>query len=179
MREIKQVVLHSSASRWGSATVIRNWHLAKGWADIGYHVIIGNGYPNSRSAPDAFVAEALGAVWRGRDLDGDGDVFEHVGAQAYGINETSIGVCLIGDGDFKEAQLIAAHGAVARICKMFDLGPEAVLGHRETPYEQKRAPEKRKKCPQTDCHAFRLGVRRALQVLEAADIVESMGRTIH
>lgn len=67
------------------AKEIRKWHTdappaGRGWADIGYH----------------FVIRRNGVVEDGRDLDGDGDIFEEVGAHTVGYNQNSIGICMVG-----------------------------------------------------------------------------------
>jgi N-acetyl-anhydromuramyl-L-alanine amidase AmpD len=69
------VVLHHSASRDVPAAEIHAWHLAKGWAGIGYH----------------FVIRRNGSVERGRPLDMIG---AHAGPE---VNGSSIGICLTGD----------------------------------------------------------------------------------
>jgi N-acetylmuramoyl-L-alanine amidase len=62
------------------AEEIRAWHKQKGWQDIGYH----------------FVVRRDGTLETGRDIDGDGDILEEVGAHALGYNANSIGICLAG-----------------------------------------------------------------------------------
>ena len=60
---------------------IRRWHVEeRGWDDIGY----------------ANVIRRDGTIELGRDLDGDGDVADEIGAHAAGFNAQSIGVCLVG-----------------------------------------------------------------------------------
>jgi N-acetylmuramoyl-L-alanine amidase len=69
------IVLHHSASADVPAAEIHRWHLARGWAGIGYHFVIRNN----------------GDIERGRPL-------EAVGAHAGpGVNGNSIGICLTGD----------------------------------------------------------------------------------
>lgn len=83
MREVNQIIVHSSATRPDQdvdAAMIRRWHLNRGWSDIGYH----------------YVIKRNGLVELGRDLDGDGNVNEEVGAHAFGFNQNSIGICMIG-----------------------------------------------------------------------------------
>lgn len=70
------IVVHCSATGPGQrigAADIREWHLAKGWSDIGYN----------------FVVRRDGAVELGRDL-------QEVGAHVAGHNSTSVGVCMVG-----------------------------------------------------------------------------------
>lgn len=70
------------------ADTIRGWHTAKppkgrGWKDIGYHWVI----PRD------------GSLENGRDLDGDGDIFEEIGAHTAGYNTDSLSICLVGGVD--------------------------------------------------------------------------------
>ena len=76
MREINKVILHCSDTIEGAhidVETIRQWHLARGWNDIGYH----------------YVIYLDGTIAKGRDLD-------IVGAHCRGNNQDSIGVCYIG-----------------------------------------------------------------------------------
>ena len=43
MRKIRKIIIHCSATPEGKdidAEEIRQWHLDKGWRDIGYHYVI-------------------------------------------------------------------------------------------------------------------------------------------
>ena len=74
-KSTRLIVLHHSASPDVSAAEIHAWHLARGWAGIGYH----------------FVIRKNGTIERGRPL-------ETIGAHAGpGVNGHSIGICLCGD----------------------------------------------------------------------------------
>ena len=82
-RKVNLIIIHCSDTYDHldiGATEIREWHLARGWADIGYH----------------FVITRDGTIENGRDVDGDGDIFEEVGAHTYGYNQNSIGICMVG-----------------------------------------------------------------------------------
>jgi len=79
MREINKIIVHCSATPEGrdvSTDEIRQWHLDRGWSDIGYH----------------FVVELDGTVCDGRPV-------EKSGAHTQGHNKDSIGVCYIGGVD--------------------------------------------------------------------------------
>jgi len=69
------IVLHHSASPDVPAAEIHAWHLARGWAGIGYH----------------FVIREYGNIERGRPMEAIG---AHAGP---GVNGYSIGICLCGD----------------------------------------------------------------------------------
>lgn len=71
-----RIVVHCSATRPTldiGAARIREWHLAKGWADIGYH-----------------------AVLRRNGLVEFGRHFDAMGAHVAGYNGSTVGVCLVG-----------------------------------------------------------------------------------
>ena len=73
-KKTTEIIIHHSLSTFGSAKIIKKWHLERGFADIGYH----------------YVITKDGKLQKGRDL-------ELQGAHARGKNETSIGICLVGD----------------------------------------------------------------------------------
>lgn len=110
MREIDLVILHCSASRLPGqdAAMIREWHLARGWKDIGYHWFIG----------------FSGLVEMGR-------AESVVGAHCEGKNARSVGVCLAGleEGEFTPEQWRALAGVLAGLKRRY---PKAELvGHNE------------------------------------------------
>ena len=76
MRDIDKIIVHCSATPEGRYTTIeeiRQWHLQRGWKDIGYH----------------YVIYLDGTIHRGRPES-------VVGAHCSGYNKNSIGVCYIG-----------------------------------------------------------------------------------
>ena len=76
MRLVKEIIIHCSATREGqqiSVDTIRDWHLAKGWNNIGYH----------------FYIDLDGTINKGRDID-------KMGAHCKGRNRNSIGICYCG-----------------------------------------------------------------------------------
>lgn len=76
MRNINEIIIHCSATKEGQdiiSSTIREWHIAKGWSDIGYH----------------FVIRLDGTIEYGRPI-------EKIGAHCKGRNKGSIGICYIG-----------------------------------------------------------------------------------
>ena len=76
MRALDKIILHCSATREGqhiTVDTIRQWHLKRGWRDIGYH----------------YVIYIDGSVHTGRPI-------EQVGAHTSGQNTGSIGICYVG-----------------------------------------------------------------------------------
>lgn len=76
MRNIDKIIIHCSATPEGRQVTVeemRQWHLQKGWKDIGYH----------------YVIYLDGTIHKGRPES-------VVGAHCSGYNKNSIGVCYIG-----------------------------------------------------------------------------------
>lgn len=119
MRKINQIVLHHSATRWGTAEKIRKWHLKRGWNDIGYHFVILNGKAGRFST---FNPREDGEVVAARPL-------AIQGAHVKGHNENTIGICLIGNSHFTAKQMYATKLMIEKL--RGQLGPLDVVTHNE------------------------------------------------
>jgi len=117
MRNIDKIIIHCSATPEGrdvSTETIRQWHLKRGWSDIGYH----------------YVIELDGKVVPGRPL-------ERVGAHCRGENTGSIGVCYVGGVNEEmipkdtrtEAQRAALHSLLFDLTDNF--AGATIHGHNE------------------------------------------------
>lgn len=126
MRKIDRIVLHC-ADTYARMDIgvkeIRQWHLERGFNDIGYH----------------YVIRRDGTVEKGRSL-------EIIGAHAQGYNSNSIGICYAGgkDDDGKPEdnrtleQKATLHELVVELKQRF---PKAVVvGHGELPGVNKTCP---------------------------------------
>lgn len=119
MREIRLIVVHCSDSEWGDVNIIREWHLTRGWNDVGYHFVIPNGRLASRLE---YNVTHDGVVQRGRDI-------ERIGSHASGVNRYSIGICMIGKHVFTRNQFEALFDLLQELCEQF---PDAkIIGHRD------------------------------------------------
>ena len=122
-RRIDKIILHCSATPEGkdyTVAQIRQWHLARGFSDVGYHYVI---YRD-------------GSVHRGRPEN-------QVGAHTTGYNSYSIGICYIGgcaatknaNGDYppKDTRTPAQRAALVRlVAEMRKKYPGATVhGHNE------------------------------------------------
>lgn len=120
MRQIKYIVVHTAAANIPNVDVevIRQWHIQRGFSDIGYHYVIIN---------DKHEKYEDGTVQEGRPL-------AQIGAHTLGINESSIGICCAGHGDitsFTEKQLASLKKLVKDLQDQFRVPVENVIGHRE------------------------------------------------
>ena len=114
---------------------IRDWHLARGWSDAGYNIVI----------PRRADSDMTGLIEIARPLDARG-------AHVANYNHRALGICLVGgmseDGDpednFTDDQMAALETAV-----LFSLAyaPSArVVGHRDL--------DPNKTCPNFDAVAW-------------------------
>ena len=121
---VDKIIIHCSDSQGGDAEAIRGWHIARGWADIGYHYVITNG----RRGPGGKTYDQAddGIVEVGRSLSIDG-------AHVRGHNKRSVGICLIGTGAglFTPQQTLACIRLLADLQVRFAIGRDQVFGHRD------------------------------------------------
>ena len=98
---------------------IQRWHLARGWATIGYH----------------FVVSPSGRIFRGRPVD-------RLGAHVLGHNAGTVGICLMGNFE-TERPTPAALRSLDTTCRRLVPGGSSVplLGHRD--HRGHRAPRAR------------------------------------
>ena len=119
MDKVRRIIVHHSSSDTGSARQFHDWHLARGWAGVGYHYVIGNG-----------------------DGAGDGEIqigrlALYQGAHCRGHNDDSIGICLVGSFVSRypsEAQMKALIELLATLCHIYKLDPLSGLhisGHKD------------------------------------------------
>jgi N-acetyl-anhydromuramyl-L-alanine amidase AmpD len=117
MRKIDKIIIHCAATKPSmdiGVKEIREWHLKRGWRDVGYHYII----------------RRNGTIEEGRKKD-------RMGAHTEGQNANSLGVCMVGGindkgqpaDNFTKAQW-ASLDRLMRILKA-DFPWVTIHGHRE------------------------------------------------
>lgn len=131
-----KIIIHNSASKFGTSRDIRKWHVVEnGWDDIGYHYIILNGY----EAPTDYLHSLNGSIEMGRPSNISG-------AHTKGHND-SIGICLIGQDYFSEEQMDTLLSLVGDLCLKYNIPQDKVFGHYEF--------NKYKTCPNLDMSHIR------------------------
>lgn len=126
MKDVTQIIIHCSATPKSmniGVAEIREWHLDRGWNDVGYH----------------FIIRRDGTLEEGRDLSTPG-------AHARGHNSHSWGICLVGGIDAEgNAEFNYTNEQMKTLGETLDLlnqlSPEAeVVGHRDLPNVHKACP---------------------------------------
>lgn len=119
----RRIILHCSATKNGvryPASKIKEDHLARGFSDIGYHLVI---------QPD-------GECENGRPLN-------QVGAHCEGHNTGSIGICLIGTDKFTQKQFDVLRYKIDSILLTYSVKAHEIWCH----YQFDSAIKQGKVCP--------------------------------
>jgi hypothetical protein len=150
--KIQHIIVHCSDSEFGTAALIREWHLARGFKDIGYHKVVLNGVIAKGHWDGAYD----GMIEDGRPIGEDDELTgPEIGAHCLGYNQTSIGICFIGVDQFSLQQRITARGLLYDLMNKYDIPLENVLGHCETVSGMKEG----KTCPNMDMAEFRRRIK--------------------
>ena len=107
--KINYIILHCSDSdnpKHDNIETIRDWHLDRGFKDIGYQYLITKN----------------GGIFIGRKE------FES-GAHCKGFNKESIGICLTGRDNFSNQQFDSLSLLVENLCYRYNLDYSKVLPH--------------------------------------------------
>ena len=117
------IVLHHSATPTGGAAAFDKMHRAKGWDELGYHFVVGNG-TDTRDGQIEVGPRWAKQKWGAHDKT-PGNQF----------NEHGIGICLVGNFDTQRptaAQMKSVERLVAYLMKTYHIPQDHVLGHGET-----------------------------------------------
>lgn len=134
MKKIENIFIHHSASNFGYAKLIEQWHKERGWKGIGYHFVVLNGYRTGQDFKNSIIDEKqIGLIEKGRKLNADPWLqADEIGAHAYGYNSNSIGICLIHeDIKYNPKQLESYRDFTAGLVNLFDIKIENIKGHYE------------------------------------------------
>jgi hypothetical protein len=117
------IVIHHSATPTGGAAAFDKMHKAKGWDELGYHFVVGNG----TDTPDGKIE--VGPRWPKQKWGA------HDKTPGNQFNEHGIGICLVGNFDVNHpsaTQMKAVEKLVAYLMKTYHIPADHVVGHGET-----------------------------------------------
>ena len=132
MRDIWHISVHFSDSphkHHDNVESIRQWHLERGWSDIGYHYIITKN----------------GDIETGRPI-------QRVPAAVKGHNRGNIAICLTGRDYFSPSQFRSLRRLVENLMFAWEITKENVKGHNEYSGHETRG------CPNFDVKQVLWGV---------------------
>jgi N-acetylmuramoyl-L-alanine amidase-like protein len=147
------IIIHHTATSFGNAAIVTRWHLDRGFDEMGYHFLIGNG----TNSGDGQVE--VGTRWPKQKWGA------HTKSPDNRFNDYGIGICLVGNFDVSypsAAQMRSVDKLVAYLMFKYHIPPERVLGHDD--------------CKSTDCPGKHLSV--ALIRRSAMAILASAGETV-
>jgi hypothetical protein len=147
-RDWQWIVIHHTATSFGNEAIVNRWHIDRGFDEMGYHFLIGNG----TNSGDGQVE--VGPRWPKQKWGA------HTKTPDNRFNDFGIGICLVGNFDVQypsAAQMRSLDRLVAYLMKTYHIPPDHVLGHNN--------------CKSTDCPGRHLSValvrRRAVEILAA------------
>jgi N-acetyl-anhydromuramyl-L-alanine amidase AmpD len=117
------IVIHHSATPHGSAAAFDREHRAKGWDELGYHFVIGNGTLSGNGAVE------VGSRWAKQKWGA------HAKTPDQQFNNFGIGICLVGNFDIdrpSDAQVRSLARLTAYLMKTYHISPDRVIGHGQT-----------------------------------------------
>jgi N-acetylmuramoyl-L-alanine amidase len=143
------IVIHHTATSFGNAAIVTRWHIDRGFDEMGYHFLIGNG----TNSGDGQIE--VGTRWPKQKWGA------HTKTPDNRFNDYGIGICLVGNFDVQypsAAQMRSVEKLVAYLMRTYHIPPDHVLGHND--------------CKSTDCPGKHLNVaiiRRAAERILADD----------
>lgn len=114
------IIIHHSATARGGASLFDRLHREKGWDELGYHFVVGNG----SDTLDGQVE--VGPRWRKQKWGA------HAKTPDNKYNDFGIGICLVGNFDVSrpsKRQMDAVAKLVAHLQRSYRIPAERVIGH--------------------------------------------------
>lgn len=119
----KWIVIHHSATPSGGAKAFDKMHKAKGWDELGYHFVVGNGTDTSDGQVE------VGPRWPKQKWGA------HAKTPDNRFNKFGIGICMVGNFDNErptKAQMESLSRLVAYLMKTYKIPADRVIGHGDT-----------------------------------------------
>jgi hypothetical protein len=118
----ESIIVHHSASDRGGARTFDVAHRARGWDELGYHFVIGNG----TDTPDGYIE--VGSRWRKQKHGA------HCKTPDNYYNDYGVGICLVGNFDEKSPspkQMESLRKLVSFLTQRYHIAPYRIYGHGE------------------------------------------------
>ncbi len=158
VRPWRYIVIHHSATLTGGAAAFDRMHRDKGWDELGYHWVVGNGTETSNGQIE------VGPRWLKQKWGA------HTKTPDNRFNDYGIGVCLVGNFDITRPtseQVKSLSKLVAYLMRTYHISADHVLGHGD--------------CKPTDCPGRNMSVasirRNASQILAASGVDPDFTKT--
>jgi hypothetical protein len=122
-RAWRWIVIHHSATTTGGAAAFDKMHRAKGWDELGYDFVIGNGTDTGDGTIE------VGSRWTKQKIGA------HAKTPDNRFNEFGVGICLVGNFDVERptpAQVRSLTRLVAYLMKTYQISQDRVIGHGDT-----------------------------------------------
>jgi N-acetylmuramoyl-L-alanine amidase len=119
----RYIVIHHSATPSGGARAFDKMHKAKGWDELGYHFVVGNGTDTADGQVE------VGPRWPKQKWGA------HAKTPDNRFNNYGIGICLVGNFDNErptKAQMQNLSKLVAFLMKTYRIPADRVIGHGDT-----------------------------------------------
>jgi len=116
----KCIVIHHSATPSGCAQRFDAAHRRRGWNELGYHFVIGNGTDTADGAVE------VGSRWQQQKAGA------HCKTPDGFYNQRGIGICLVGDFEKHPptpAQLASLQRLVRHLCQQWSIAPGNIYSH--------------------------------------------------
>jgi N-acetyl-anhydromuramyl-L-alanine amidase AmpD len=120
-RAWRYIVIHHSATPTGSADEFDRMHRAKGWDELGYHFVIGNGTGSGNGAVE------IGGRWTKQKHGAHAKIPGHPE-----YNDVGVGICLVGNFDVTrptEAQMASLAKLVRFLMDRYGIPRARIFGH--------------------------------------------------
>jgi hypothetical protein len=117
------IVVHHSATTTGGAAAFDKMHRAKGWDELGYDFVIGNGTDTANGQIE------VGPRWTKQKIGA------HAKSSDNRFNEYGIGICLVGNFEVEKPtakQLASLEKLIAYMMVTYHIAPDHILRHKDT-----------------------------------------------
>lgn len=109
LSDLNEIHIHHSASsnpEHDYVEIIREWHLKRGWEDVGYN----------------FIIRSNGEVQAGRDI-------KYQPASILNRNDYAIAICLLGHSAFTGKQYISLYRLLEFLIQKYEINPDNIYRH--------------------------------------------------